>query len=89
MRSLAARDSATWASSEAARNRPDLQALLDEGMPAECLERVHAPIGLEIGAVTPAEIAISIVAELVAIRHGKDVSAVSMQWTPSPRRATS
>ena len=35
-------------------------------MPAECLERVHAPIGLDIGAVTPAEIAISIVAELVA-----------------------
>ena len=35
-------------------------ALLAEGMPPECLERVHAPIGLDIGAVTPAEIAISI-----------------------------
>ncbi len=62
-------------------------ALEAEGMPAECLARVHAPIGLDIGAITPAEIAISILAELIAIRHGKDVSAVSMKWTPN-RRAT-
>ena len=41
-----------------------------EGMPPECLERVHAPIGLDIGAVTPAEIAISILAELIAVRRG-------------------
>ncbi len=53
-------------------------ALAEEGMPIECLERVHAPIGLDIGAVTPAEIAISIVAELIAIRHGKDVSSLAM-----------
>jgi len=44
-------------------------ALLAEGMPPECLERVHAPIGLDIGAITPAEIAISILAELVAHRN--------------------
>ena len=56
-------------------------ALEAEGMPVECLARVHAPIGLDIGAITPAEIAISILAELIAIRHGKDVSAVSMKWT--------
>ena len=55
-------------------------ALEAEGMPRECLARVHAPIGLDIGAITPAEIAISILAELIAIRHGKDVSSVSMQW---------
>ena len=53
-------------------------ALLEEGMPAECLDRVHAPIGLDIGAITPAEIAVSILAELVAIRHGRDVTALSM-----------
>jgi xanthine dehydrogenase accessory factor len=34
-------------------------------------ERVYAPVGLDIGAVTPEEIAVSIVAELVALRHGK------------------
>jgi xanthine dehydrogenase accessory factor len=55
-------------------------ALEAEGMPVECLQRVHAPIGLDIGAITPAEIAVSILAELIAIRHGRDVSAVSMQW---------
>ncbi len=46
-------------------------ALAAEGMPAETLERVHAPIGLDIGAVTPAEIAVSIVAELIAVRSGR------------------
>ena len=55
-------------------------ALEAEGMPAECLERLHAPIGLDLGAITPAEIAISILAELIAVRHGRDVSAVSMTW---------
>jgi xanthine dehydrogenase accessory factor len=55
-------------------------ALLAEGMPAECLDRVHAPIGLDIGAITPAEIAVSILAELIAVRHGKDVSALSLKW---------
>jgi len=55
-------------------------ALESEGMPLECLQRVHAPIGLDIGAITPAEIAVSILAELIAIRHGRDVSAVSMKW---------
>jgi xanthine dehydrogenase accessory factor len=46
---------------------------------------VHAPIGLDIGAVSPAEIAIAILAELIAVRHGKDVSAVSMKWQRQPR----
>ena len=44
-------------------------------MPAECLDRVHAPIGLDIGAVTPAEIAISILAELIAVRRRCEPSA--------------
>jgi xanthine dehydrogenase accessory factor len=55
------------------------EALAAEGMPAECLQRVHAPIGLEIGAVTPAEIAISILAELIAVRRGVDTSTLSMK----------
>jgi xanthine dehydrogenase accessory factor len=54
-------------------------ALIEEGVPLEQLERVHAPIGLDIGAVTPAEIAISILAQLVAVRRGVDVAAQSMK----------
>lgn len=53
-------------------------ALEKEGMPAECLARVHAPIGLDIGAVSPAEIAVSILAELIAVRRGADISGLSM-----------
>jgi xanthine dehydrogenase accessory factor len=73
MRALAARDlrylGLIGSRAKVARIRT---ALLAEGMPAECLDRVHAPIGLDIGAVTPAEIAISILAELIAIRRGVD-----------------
>ena len=40
-----------------------------EGIAAEKLECVHSPVGLDIGAVTPEEIAVSIVAEMVAVRR--------------------
>ena len=59
-------------------------ALREAGTDAALLERVHAPIGLDIGAVTPQEIAVSILAELIAVKHGKDHPA-SMKWTPAPR----
>ena len=53
-------------------------------MPADLLKTVHAPIGLDIGAVTPQEIAVSILAELIAVKHGKirgrDAAELSMQW---------
>ncbi len=45
------------------------EALEREGIPAEQLDRVHAPVGLDIGALTPEEIAISITAELIAVRR--------------------
>jgi len=50
-------------------------------MPPELLTRVHAPIGLDIGAVTPQEIAVSILAELIAVKHGK-IQSPSLQWIP-------
>ena len=53
-----------------------LEMLLAEGCPKEYMDRICTPIGLDIGAVTPGEIAISILAELVAYKrlpeHSKD-----------------
>jgi len=48
------------------------QRLLDEGLTEEQLNRLHGPIGLEIGAGTPEEIAMSIMAEIVAARNNAD-----------------
>lgn len=45
--------------------------LAAEGYDRERIGRIHAPIGLSIGAVTPAEIAVSILAELIAARHAQ------------------
>jgi xanthine dehydrogenase accessory factor len=45
------------------------QQLLAEGFAPEDLARVHAPVGLDLGAVTPAEIAVSITAQLIALRR--------------------
>lgn len=47
--------------------------LIEAGFTAEEYQRVHAPIGLAIGAETPAEIAVSIAAELIAVRAGVEV----------------
>lgn len=47
-----------------------LTHLVQEGVPRDALERVHTPIGLDIGAETPEEIAVSVVAELVLERRG-------------------
>ncbi|MDE3154700.1 MAG: XdhC family protein [Acidobacteriota bacterium] len=60
-------------------------ALVAEGTPAGELQRVHAPIGLDIGAVSPAEIAVSILAQLIAVRYGRidepAVAALSLRWS--------
>lgn len=46
------------------------RSLLEEGFAADDLKRVRSPIGLDIGARTPAEIAVSIAAEMIAVRAG-------------------
>src|SRR5437868_3325910 len=43
-----------------------------EGIPREAFEKVFAPMGLEIGAELPEEIAISVVAEMIAVRRAPD-----------------
>jgi xanthine dehydrogenase accessory factor len=45
------------------------KALEKEGLSAGQFDRVHAPVGLDIGALTPEEIAVSITAELIAVRR--------------------
>ncbi len=57
------------------------EQLTMDRMPADLLTRVHAPIGLDIGAVTPQEIAVSILAELIAVKHGKQ-NPLSLRWIP-------
>jgi xanthine dehydrogenase accessory factor len=67
--------------------------LVEEGsIPIERLETINAPIGLDIGAVTPQEIAVAIVAELIAVRRGKSsaVAGASLRWMPklsAPQKA--
>jgi molybdenum cofactor synthesis domain-containing protein len=51
---------------------PHVEALRARGVPEEHIARVHSPVGLDIGARTPAEIAVSIAAGLVAARTGRD-----------------
>ncbi|MDX1520122.1 MAG: XdhC family protein [Anaerolineae bacterium] len=55
--------------------------LLEEGMAQEHVDRLHAPIGLNIGGRTPAEIALSIMAEIVAIRNNMPLANRAM---PTP-----
>jgi xanthine dehydrogenase accessory factor len=47
-----------------------LQRLRENGADEERLERVRAPVGLDIGAVTPEEVALAIMAEIVGVRRG-------------------
>jgi xanthine dehydrogenase accessory factor len=61
-----------------------------EGAPPDT-RRLYAPVGLNLGALSPAELAVSIVAELVALRHG--VASLehlrAVEHAPSRRRMES
>lgn len=48
-----------------------VERLLQAGVPKSAIERIHAPIGLDIGAQGAAEIALSIVGEITAVQRGK------------------
>jgi xanthine dehydrogenase accessory factor len=90
MRALAARDlKYLGLIGSRAKVRRIYDRLIQEGMPSECLDRVHAPIGLDIGAVSPAEIAVSIMAELIAVRRGVNVAGLSVKRSSSAKSAGS
>jgi xanthine dehydrogenase accessory factor len=52
-------------------NRDRRERLIEAGLSDERLARIRGPIGLNIGAETPEEMAISILAEIIAIRYGR------------------
>ena len=54
--------------------------LAKEGLAPELFERVHAPVGLDIGAITPEEIAVAITAELIAVRRRAERELPHMSW---------
>jgi xanthine dehydrogenase accessory factor len=56
--------------------------MLAEGVPEEELAKVHSPIGLELNAETPEEIAVSILAEIIMLRQGGDGGVMSKKSTP-------
>ncbi|HSR56988.1 MAG TPA: XdhC family protein, partial [Candidatus Binataceae bacterium] len=50
--------------------RQHMDQLRAEGVPDEFLRTVYGPIGLDLGARTPEEMALSVIAEIIAVRYG-------------------
>ena len=69
------------------------EVLREEGITIEHPDRLHAPVGLDIGAISPEEIAVSILAELIAVKYGKlegamDSGVKALRWIPPVKRTT-
>jgi xanthine dehydrogenase accessory factor len=62
-----------------AKIRQFRKELTDKGISEKLLDRVHAPIGLPIGGKDPAEVAISILAELIQVKNQKTNAAVKLE----------
>jgi len=63
-----------------------------EGIPRERFQRIFAPMGFEIGAITPEEIAVSVVAEMIAVRRAPEGNWRSLSksiYAAEPARAAS
>lgn len=76
------------------RVRATFVQLLDDGIPRERLREIHAPVGLDIGAETPEEIAVAVAAELVKVRRGgsgaslRELEGVADRFFPTPEEGT-
>lgn len=62
------------------------KTLQQEGVPAHLFDRVYAPVGLDIGAVAPEEIAVAITAELIAVRRQASAGVPHLSWFKSSRQ---
>ncbi|MCA1553694.1 MAG: XdhC/CoxI family protein, partial [Chloroflexi bacterium] len=60
--------------------------LRERGCTDEDIARIHAPIGLDIGAETPEEIAVAIMAEIIMQRRGGDGAPIYLRWKPKAAR---
>lgn len=58
------------------------------GLPEALLRRLHSPIGLDIGALTPEEVAVAILAEVIAARRGRDDVVRPLRDTAGPVHAS-
>jgi xanthine dehydrogenase accessory factor len=61
------------------------KTLEEEGVPTRLFERVYAPVGLDIGAITPEEIAVAITAELIAVRRHATGAVPHLSWFKTVR----
>ncbi len=59
------------------------ERLLEFDVSAEQAARLHGPVGLRLGGLTPPEIAMSIIAEMTAVRRGSDLSQPLTDWSSS------
>lgn len=62
-----------------------LARLRSRGIPEHALRRINAPVGLDLGGATPAETAVSVAAQLIAVAHGR--SAAPLRDTSGPLHA--
>jgi xanthine dehydrogenase accessory factor len=71
-------------------SRPKLvhlvSALEESGAPPEDMAEIHCPLGIEIGAVSPEEIAVSVLAQMIAVRHAVPPSAIAPMKMELPGR---
>jgi xanthine dehydrogenase accessory factor len=67
-----------------------MKELMKEGIAREAFDRLHAPMGLDVGAITPEEIAVSVVAEMIAVRRNaaSDWRSISKSIYQNPKLRT-